>query len=335
MVITAQQLFRDLESNARKPFYVIVGEEPFQQSEIVARIKKHFLKEESDLEFNYESWDAEDKSVSELLRSLDTLPGLFATASLRLIVGRNFDKVTAAGWLELEPYLSNPSDSTCLVVLAHKMDKRKSHYKKLDEAGYIVEIAEPFDREWPKWTGYFERKVGKRIEPVVWESLVELSGKSLSLVWAELQKMASHAGDRNSITIDDLSALSSSSSAVDIFNFAEDVMMRRKWHAMKRYQELLRGGESEIKIISILARQFRLVRHYLDLNKKNITDPKTIGAQIGVNPYFISKIATQARVQTPAELERGIALLADCDYRLKTGAGGVFEYFLLPFLSKP
>jgi hypothetical protein len=43
MQVTAQQLFKDLDTGKWKPFCLVVGEEPFQAAEILARLKGFFL----------------------------------------------------------------------------------------------------------------------------------------------------------------------------------------------------------------------------------------------------------------------------------------------------
>ena len=165
MQITAQQLFKDLEAGIRKPFYVIVGEEPFQMSEILSRLKKVFLAKEEDGTFNFEAFDGEHLDVSALIGSLDTLPGLFdGPGAMRLILCRHFEKINATGIEALDRYFKSPSDTTCFVIQAGKMDKRKAWVKAVDAKGDVVEVSEPYDREWPKWQGYFERKIEKKID---------------------------------------------------------------------------------------------------------------------------------------------------------------------------
>ncbi len=335
MQITAQQLFKELDSNKWRAFYFVVGEELFQASEILARLKSFFIKDSVSGSFNYEAWDGEHLDAGAMLASLDTLPGLFSDAdAIRLVVCRNFDKVSSYGLECLEKYFKNPSPTTCFVGMAAKIDKRKGWYKAVGEEGGFLEVAEPYEREWPKWHSYLERKVGKKIDTDAWEMLVLTSGKSLSILWAELQKTALFAGDASRITARDVQVLASSPEGTDVFALADDVLNHHSFGAIKKFHELVRSGESEIKILSILVRQFRLVERYLDASKNGITDSKAMASHIGVHPFFVSKVAQQSKKHTPASLKQTIHHLATCDYRLKTGEGGVFEHFLVPYFQK-
>jgi DNA polymerase-3 subunit delta len=334
MQITAQQLFKDLDAGKATPLCLVVGDEPFQSGEIVSRLKSHFIKDETSAQFNYESWDGEHLDVGGLIASLDTLPGLFGGDSLRLVVCRNFEKIPAASLETLESYLKRPSDTTCFLILAAKADKRKAWYKAVDEHGAIIEVNEPYDREWPKWQGYFERRAGKKIDAEAWEMLVLSSGRSLSLLWAELLKAATYVGEATRITARDVQSLNTSPQGADIFSLAENVLNYQSAAAMREFYDLTRNGESEIKILSILVRQFRLVEGYLKLARKGITESKVVGPQIGVSPYFVPKIAAQSKKHSLPKLQGEIIpLLAEADYRLKTGDGGVFENFLVSYFS--
>ncbi len=335
MIISAQQLFKELDSNQTRPFYFIVGEELFQANEILTRIKSHFIKDDISSSFNYESWDGEHLDAGALLSSLDTLPGLFSDAdSIRLVVCKNFDKVPAASLEVLDRYFKDPSESTCFVGVATKIDKRKAWVKAVEAKGATLEVDEPYERDWPKWHGYLERKVGKQIDNDAWEMLVLSSGKSLSVLWAELQKTAVFAADSPRITGRDVQVLASSPEGTDVFALADDVVNFQPYGSMKKFYDLVKSGESEIKILSILVRQFRLIERYLEASKKGVTDSKAMASQIGVHPFFVSKVAQQSKKHTAKSLHRTIEQLATCDYRLKTGDGGVFEHFLVPYFQK-
>jgi DNA polymerase-3 subunit delta len=333
-VSQAAQIFKELDKNQTRPFYVILGEEPFQISEITSRIKNHFIKTDSEAAFSYECFDGETGKADQLLSSLEMLPGLFdGPESIRLVRCDRFDKFSASSLEILKPYFENPSNSTIFLIVATKLDKRKSWVKAVQQKGILVEVSEPYDREWPRWQGYFEKKCGKKIESPAWESCVEFSGKSLSLVWQELQKAATYVGNRNTITQKDIDDLLSNSMRADIFKFAEDVISKNKFQVIRGFEALQLEGESEIKILSILVRQFRLVARCQKLMKQGVRDPKVLGPKLGTHPFFVTKLQDLAQSQTERELDRGIQLLAETDYFLKTGQTRLFEGFLTKYLS--
>jgi DNA polymerase III delta subunit len=102
---------------------------------------------------------------------------------------------------------------------------------------------------------------------------------------------------------------------------------------MRGFEALQLEGESEIKILSILVRQFRLVARCQKLMKQGVRDPKVLGPKLGTHPFFVTKLQDLAQSQTERELDRGIQLLAETDYFLKTGQTRLFEGFLTKYLS--
>jgi len=334
MAVTAQKVFKDLESGSFRPLYLIAGAEPFQANEILSQFKRKFVKEETAQALNFEVWDGEGLNASELLNSLDMLPGLFAAEEeIRLIVCQRFDKVSAASLETLQNYFLSPSTSTVFLMFADKADKRKSWYKTVEDKGDIIEIREPYDREWPKWSGFFERKYGKRIEPSAWEMLVSASGRCLSLLATEIEKMAVYLNDKPLLQIEDVQAMGAYSAGEDVFSLVEDVAMKRKSAALRKYDVLMRNGESDIKLLSIIVRQFKMIEHAMRLAQKGVTDSKTVASQIGAHPFFVSKIFEQMKKHNAENLGQILDLLAKCDYQIKTGDGSLFERFLVPYFS--
>jgi len=331
--VTASQVFRELDDGKWKPFYLVVGEEPFQAAEIQDRVRA-FFKASGALGESIETFDGESLDGGALLSSLQELPGLFsAEGEAKLIYVPKIDKASSGALETLESYFQDPSPTTCLLMSATKIDRRKAWVKAIDAKGYILEVAEPYDRDWPKWQGYFAKKLGKRIATEAWDLLVESSGRSLSVLWSEAQKAALYIGARNEITKEDMEQLTFFGGDTDVFAFAEEVLCRRAAPSLYKFHRLLQSGENEVKLLSILLRQFRMVDLCTRLNRQGITDSKTLASQLGTHPFFVPQILGQMKHHSPESLDKAFHLLADADYRLKTGGGHLFETFLLPYFN--
>lgn len=330
----AADIFKELQKNQVRPFYVIVGEEPFQISEITQKIKNHFIADGNASDFSYECFEGDHLRVDELLASLEMLPGLFDDPDTkRLVRCDRFEKVSASALDKLKSYFDNPSDTSVFLITASKIDKRKAWVKAVQKKGFLVEVSEPYDRDWPRWQVYFEKKIGKKFESLAWEKCVAFSQKTLSLLWPEVQKAALYVGDRNTITEKDIHELLSTSLRADIFQFADDVTEKKTFQAMKGFEALLLEGESEVKILAILVRQFRMLEKCQRLSQKGIRDPKALASQLGTHPFFVGKVQAQANQLPRKEVERALSLLAEVDYGLKTGQAQLFEGFLTKYFS--
>jgi DNA polymerase-3 subunit delta len=332
---TLSQALRDLEVGKWSQIYCVVGEEPFQASEFSEKVRQHFIKDTDGGGFNYDVFDAEQTPAADLLASLDTLPGLFdAPDSVRLVVCRRFEKVPATTLELLDAYFKNPAPQTCFLILAEKVDRRKNWIKEVEKHGTVLEVAEPHDRDWPKWRSFFERRCGKAIEPPAWEALVDVSSRTLALVATECEKAALYIGEAPAVRLQDVREVSGTHVADDIFQLSEDVVARRSMAALLKLHRLLLAGESEIKILAILLRHFRQVATCVQLMDSGVRDPKVLAPQIGVPPFFVPKIQDLARGYNARTISTVMARLAACDFRLKTGEGSLWADFLVPHFQQ-
>jgi DNA polymerase III subunit delta len=319
---------RDIGQGKVAPFYVVSGEEPFQGTELLEKLRAHLVSSEG---FNYEVFDAQTVLPADFIASLDMLSGLFdAEGSKRLVVCRRFEKASSELLEALSSYWSDPSSAACLLIFTEKMDRRKAWTKEVEKRGVIIEVNEPYERDWPRWKPYFEKRISKAIQPEAWDRLVLSCSRSLSLVASDCEKLSLFVGDRNEISLQDVAESCGSSGAEDIFQLSEDVVARRCLPATLKFHRLLQAGESEIKVLSILVRHFRQVDLCLRLWLAGVKDPKTVGPQIGVPPFFVPKIQELSRLYTRDETRVAIQRLAECDYRLKRGEGSLWTDFLVP-----
>jgi DNA polymerase-3 subunit delta len=104
--------------------------------------------------------------------------------------------------------------------------------------------------------------------------------------------------------------------ADNIFALTDAVIKKDISTSLSLYQELLKRGEEPIKIIVMLANQFRLIFQVKRLSAKGMNEDK-IASQLSVHPYRV-KLAKEVRL-SEKELLNYISLLADLDEKIKMG----------------
>lgn len=331
--MNVSDVFQELEAGKFLPLYLIVGEEPFQTNEILARFRQFFKAQNSADDFLIESWDGEGIAFDDFRTSLEELPGLFSQGpSTRFIVCHRFEKVAPSTQEKLEGYFANPNPDVCLVLCANKADKRKAWVKSIEAHGAMLTVEEPKFRDWGKWKGYLEKKVGKRLGPGAWERVIEEGGHTLSLVASDLARIGTFVGERPDITEGDVKAFSQSGGYTDLFAFIDDVAQRKKTTALVRYHALMRAGEADLKLLSLLVRQFRLMDKLQGLMAAKVPE-NTWASQLGVPPFALSKFKT-ALSRQPNGAEAALKLISETDYLVKTGRGSLFHSFLVPYFSE-
>lgn len=106
--------------------------------------------------------------------------------------------------------------------------------------------------------------------------------------------------------------------------------------AFEIYYDLLKQNEEPIKLLSIIASQFRLIYQVKELARKGYGQQK-IAAILRVHPFRVKLALEKAQKFTEEDLARIIHLLAECDYAMKTSAMDkkmVIELFLLKFFGR-
>lgn len=330
----AQHVYRDLDRGELRPLCLVVGEEPFQAMDIELKFKRTIIRSETESQFNLERWDGEHLDANRLMNSLETLPGLFGEGgSKRLVILKQFEKASASAIDTLGSYFENPSNDTVLLIFTAKADRRRSYFRSIEEHGYWIEVNEPYERDWPKWLPFFERKCGKKIEGDAWELLVAAT-RSLSLIWAQVQTLSLFVGEAPTIHKRDVLTFTGTVSGTDIFSFVDDVINRRRKAAIEKLHHLTLSSESEIKLLALIVRQFRLMDQARQLSQAGIIDPVAVSSHLGVHRFGVGPLIQNAKKFSQTQFRECFERLSETDYRMKLGGGGLFENFLVWFFGR-
>jgi DNA polymerase-3 subunit delta len=122
----------------------------------------------------------------------------------------------------LEAYLASPAPSTTVVFVATDVDKTRRLTKRLLDAAKVVEFAGLGD---PKRqdvrgaaTDYIKEELarsGRRIDADAARLLVERSANDITKIRADVERLLLFAGDRRTLTLDDVMAVVSVQTGVD------------------------------------------------------------------------------------------------------------------------
>lgn len=148
--------------------------------------------------------------------------------------------------------------------------------------------------------------------------LVWLAGGDLRLLDSEIGKLALYAGERE-VTQADVDEMVGEAREASIFAAIDAVLERRPGVAMRLMYNLLEGGTSVGSIISMLARQVRLVLLAGTLRAEGV-ELTDIGNRIGLrNRYALDKTLGQASRFGKSYLALMHRRLLDADLDIKTG----------------
>lgn len=159
---------------------------------------------------------------------------------------------------------------------------------------------------------------GASIAPGAIESMVELVGGNLWAMDNELEKLATYRLN-GTIEAEDVDALVAGARETSVFELVDALMEGRADTAMARLDSLLRDGSGGPYLITMIARQARMLALAHELGRERVPQAEW-GQRLGTSSDFVvRKTADQAR-RFPLDAVRALYhLLVGADLAMKTG----------------
>ena len=148
--------------------------------------------------------------------------------------------------------------------------------------------------------------------------MIDRCGNNLDILSQEVNKIKIYKDEDKNITKEDIINLTSKNIDIDIFGFVDTIVNKNKNKALEIYKEMLINGEEPIKILVILANQFRIIYQAKELYKQGYSG-NDIATMIGIHPYRIKLALKKAINYNSDTLLDYLEKLADLDYDIKIG----------------
>jgi len=158
---------------------------------------------------------------------------------------------------------------------------------------------------------------GATVEPQAMTELAEIVGPNLWALDGAIEKLAIYVGARP-ITLADVQALVAGNREASVFELVDAIMDKRPGTALEVCENLMDSGATGPYLISMIARQARMVAVAQDLAARKV--PQNEWAQrIGTSSDFVvRKTSEQARRFSPAAIRGLYRLLLEADMAMKT-----------------
>lgn len=307
------ELRNQIASEKIAPLYLLWGEEQYQIEATVKSISDIALKD-SVRELNSSIYYASDDSAGTIRDAVEHLPMM---ARYRVVVIRDAHDFTDKEWEVLEPVLQNPIDSTVLIILSSKIDKRKKIFKTVMDQAVTVEFKKPYENQLGAWIKYIGSTHGIDISDEACVLLQKLVGNHLTEIDAEVQKLSQFVGDKKAATVEDVAKVVSRVKEDSIFELTDAIGENDRVKALTLLAHLLDQGQSEVGVVALVARHVRILIAIHQGLKLGLSGSK-LAQHSGVPPYFLQKYQGQARNWTLRNLENTLSALSDTDRALKS-----------------
>jgi len=316
-------------------FYILHGEEEFSRSEELARLRARLAQEDPGMaDLNTTILDGRGLTFGELRHTCDAIPFM---ASRRLVIVHGLlSRLTAPqeaegqeaaggaepGWKraylkDLAGYLPNLPPTTRLVFIEEKSLPASHPILKLARQECVREFRRPREGDLPGWIQRRARARGGALSPEAVTLLAALVGDDLRLLDQEIEKLLLYADGRQ-VTGQDVQALVSLARQASIFDLVDCVGRRQTDRALRLLHRLLDEGEAPLYLLTMLARQVRILLQVSELRSQGVP-PGEVAGRLKLHPYVAEKALAQAQNFTLAQLEAAHQRLVEADWAIKTG----------------
>jgi len=319
------------------PLYIFSGPEEYLKEEFLQELLKQ-LKEKGKV-FFLERLDGRQVNLAELMSEIKqtTLfsggrllwisnPPYFIAAQKKGNASGEKEKVPASrqrtngqpGEKELLDFLQQKVSDTIIIFSVLNVDRRKKIVKLFEEAGTLIDFSPLKGMLLKRWLREQFLKEKKKIEEEAIDELVERLGEDLYLQKREIEKIITYMGNEEAVTRALVRHLVPESRQGNIFKLVEYLGQKNLKGSFEHLHKLYRQNEHPLVILSMVARQFRLLYQFLILQEKGLSQ-REIAPFLKVQPFVARGLAIQAKKYDRHTIAGIIAHLKKMDMDIKTG----------------
>lgn len=271
--------------------YLVYGDQFPLVSKRVKKIISSILTDGID-EFNYSRINAKEVLVQDICYECS----LFPMGDKKVIrvdnpyfLSTNKEKTSIEkdqDYKSLVKYINNPNELVDVIFVLENKDVNKKNeiYKAIEKKGKII-FEEGLSLNTLSQTGrIFFQKKGVDISNEALDLLIQRTGDNVSMFIQEAEKLCLYGGD---IDVDIVSKMVNIPLEQNAFNICEYLITSQINKAIKTYRDLLVLKEEPVRLMNLLASQFRLytqVAYLYSIEKNNHEDIATI---LKIHPYRV------------------------------------------------
>ncbi|MCX5751628.1 MAG: DNA polymerase III subunit delta [Candidatus Saganbacteria bacterium] len=312
----------------------LYGEEDFLLEERVKQLLEETKKEVGE-DLTVENFG--ENEDAEKLPELLSLPSLFAAN--RCLVIRNSDvfedKELADNLLGL---LENLATTEKVFFIYYGMPDGRNKFVAWLKKNAVAEEFRTFapwqEEEVIRFIVQQAGKYGKKIGSHAAHFLWEMGGSNLRHLVNEIAKVSTYIGDKDLIEEKDVLAVLSAGE-MDAFSFVDSLKRRNVRDGIKNLSKLLGEREDPIRVLGLLASQFRMLLKVKALWDSG-SDQYQISSILKAKAFFVKKTLENVRSFSVAEVESVLHSILNAEYNIKCGqdARGVLEDLVMQVCAK-
>jgi DNA polymerase III subunit delta len=313
--------------------YVLFGDDDYTKDQQVAKLKAR-LGDPTTVSMNLTQIDGDRLTVGALRESCDAMPFL---AEKRLVIVRNFltrfePRKESGGEGEgprpkrdkdledaLKSYLPNLPESTGLVFVEDRFGELNPFYATINGASkWVKGYQTPVGPALQEWIRQQVKETGGQIAPQAAVLLAAYVTDGLHHLAMEIDKLVSFTNGKRTIEAADVENLVTEVLQSNIFQVVDAIAAHNGKRAIGLLHTLLDNGTSEIYVLSMITRQFRILLQVKEMSGAGATQQE-MQSKLHLHSFVLEKGLAQARGFTMERLEAIYRRLVEVDASIKRG----------------
>lgn len=306
---------QDIQTKDFRHAYLLYGEEHFLRQWYKQKLIQA-LNPDGDT-MNLAFYEGKDIEVGPLIELAETLP-FFAEKRILVIENSGFFKNKCD---QLADYLKELPDYLYFVFSEEQADKRSRMYKAVAKIGRAVAFSTQDERTLIQWIAKTFSREGKKITRREIELFLSKTGSDMGNIHQEAEKLLCYTMGRDKITSQDIEAVCTAQITNKIFDMVRAVAEKNQKRALDLYEDLLALKEPPMRILYLLARQFRHLMQTKEMLEEG-KGPQEIGKTLGVPEFAARNYVNCAKRYRIGELRQAVEDFTNAEEDVKTGRLG-------------
>ena len=294
-----------------KPVYLLTGTDRPKIGRALQRLRARVGEQA------IEQLDAPPASGDDAVAACNALG--FFSGEARLVIVAGVDKWKAADVKSVAAYLASPAPGTVLALVANDLKADSTLGKAVANAGQVLAFAVP-KRNLVGWVAEQFKAAGARAEPDACAALVQIVGDDLHQLAAEIDKLATWAGDEP-IGEAEVEALAAAVAETPTFALTDAWALRDTARTLEASETIFeREGKARRdvapRLAAALGNHVGRVRQCQKLAAEGVR-PRDAAGKLKMHPFYAEKVFGQAKNFSEEELRDALVRLSQLDLALK------------------
>lgn len=316
---SAREVLASAKRGELAPVYLLMGEERFVRDELVDALRTACL-QDAIAAFNEDRLVAGDHDIHKVLGAAKTLPMM---APKRFVLVRQVERWDGASGEEsraleeLATYIESPSESTCLVLLATKLDGRRKLVNAAKKKDMLVDCGLLPDRDLPAWVLTRAESLGHAMDRDVAQLLAAVAGPDLGSLNDCVERLGLYVEDGAAITEAAVVACVARVRVSDTWALVDAVSARDLGQGLRCLKDAYDPRDRGLPLLGALAWSIRQLARY-HAARESGARPDEAAKRAGVfHPGRARELERRVGDVKVRELERWFTVLAEADLALK------------------